>query len=260
MLHPSDTHLTGDQSSPQKNLPDEPLHLAEGQQALYQHAAGSLNRFSPSETPHSDSGFSMSSNSSGEIVGTPFDLGSQRFEYPFPQTQGSPIEPFLPLSSSITSPSHAQLPPWPTHINKSFPLTQPPLSRVKAHPKLRSASAREPPVPPGLAKKRSHFSQGLNRQSSEEQSDRSDASEGVPRGRSRTRASLSFTNADLRRSFQSDASHGSTETVLVRQTASRTRRSLERSAAEDPPAKTVDTGQTEGNSSSPAVSSSTYNV
>ncbi|KAF9238519.1 hypothetical protein BU15DRAFT_22476, partial [Melanogaster broomeanus] len=138
-----------------------------------------------------------------QIVGTPFDLGSQRFEYPFPQTQGSPTEAFTPLSSSITSPSHAQLATWPIHISKSFPLTPPPLSRAKVHPKLRSASVREPPVPPGLVKRRSRISAGLPRQSSEEHSDKSDASDGISRGRKPSRLNLSVLEAEVQSPPQS---------------------------------------------------------
>lgn len=122
-------------------------------------------------------------------MGTPFDLGAQRFEYPFPQAQGSPTDPFLPLSSSIASHSHSQFPPWPIHVSKSFPLTQPPLRRLKAHPKLRPANVREPPVPPGLVKRRSLVK---HQSSSEEPSDKSDVSDGIARPR---RFPLSLTEA-----------------------------------------------------------------
>ncbi|KAF9223370.1 hypothetical protein BS17DRAFT_781753 [Gyrodon lividus] len=254
----SDTHITGDQSIlPQKRLSDEPPHPPSAQQLVFDkhiQLLSSLNRFSPSETPHSDSGLSMSSSSSGEIVGTPFDLGSQRYEYPFPQTQGSPTEPFLPLSSSITSPSHAQLPTWPIHISKSFPLTPPPLSRVKAHPKLRSASVREPPVPPGLVKRRSLINAGLQRQSSEEQSDKSDASDGISRGRGPSRFGLSFTEPDLRGSLQfHHVSHGVSETVLVKQTAICSNGLSGRPNTEGPAGLAVDTGQTEGTPNPPVL-------
>ena len=97
-----------------------------------------------------------------QIMGTPFDLGAPRFEYPFPPAQDSPTDVFHP---SITPHSHPQLPPWPIHISKSFPLTPPPLGRLSAHPKLRS---REPPVPPGLVKRRSRIA-GLQHQSSSEE-------------------------------------------------------------------------------------------
>ncbi|KIJ14460.1 hypothetical protein PAXINDRAFT_156123 [Paxillus involutus ATCC 200175] len=258
----SDTHLAGGQSSPQTRLPDEPTHPAPAQQSFDRHILGNLNTFSPSETPHSDSSFSMSSSSSGEIVGTPFGIGSQRFEYPFPQTQGSPTEPFLPLSSSFTSSSHAQLPVWPIHISKSFPLALPPLSKAKAHPKLRSASVREPPVPPGLVKRRSRINAALQRQSSEEQSDRSDASDGISRGRGLSRFTLRLNDADLRSSLQSHrASHGVSETVLVEQTALCSTAPLERSSTASSAglAVPVDTGQTEGTANPPVVSSSTSN-
>ncbi|KIK97010.1 hypothetical protein PAXRUDRAFT_10434 [Paxillus rubicundulus Ve08.2h10] len=252
----SDTHLAGGKSSPQPRLSDEPTLPTPAQQSFDRHILGSLNRFSPSETPHSDSSFSISSSSSGEIVGTPFGIGSQRFEYPFPQTQGSPTEPFLPLSSSFTSSSHAQLPVWPIHISKSFPLALPPLSKAKAHPKLRSASVREPPVPPGLVKRRSRINASLQRQSSEEQSDKSDASDGIFRGRGLSRFSLRITETDLRSPLQSHrASHGVSEMVLVEKTALCSTASLECSITASPAgvAVPVDTGQTEGIANPPGV-------
>lgn len=145
-----------------------------------------------SGSSHSDSGHSFSSASSTEILGTPFDIGSQRFEYPFPKTQGSPTEPFMPLSSMNSSP-HMHLPHWPTHFTKSFPLSSPPLSRMKTHPKLNPTNARVPPVPPGLVKRRSRFNASLHSQLSEESSDKSDSGEvavrGVPATRSVTSSS-----------------------------------------------------------------------
>ncbi|KAH7884759.1 hypothetical protein F5I97DRAFT_2039612 [Phlebopus sp. FC_14] len=250
MLPPADTQSTGDPpTQPTPTLVDS---TPASQLVFDLQASNSLNRSSPSDTARSDSAFSLSSNSPGEyipqIVGTPFDIGSQRFEYPFPQTQGSPVEPFLPISSSITSASHANLPPWPLHTNKSFPLTAPPLSRVKAHPKLRNANAREPPVPPGLVKRRSRLSAGLQRQFSDEQSDKSDSSEGVQRGRRPTRFSVSFTGADLQHSSKP------LETLPTRQSASRSSRSLEHPTAEHQAGSNVDTGQAVGQVNPPVVS------
>ncbi|KAI9566817.1 hypothetical protein HD554DRAFT_2329476 [Boletus coccyginus] len=166
MLFPCDTH------HPDRSPPPPPPQT----------------RFSPADTPHSDSGLSLSSSSSAEIMGTPFDLGAQRFEYPFPQAQGSPTDPFLPLSSSISS--HAQLPSWPVHISKSFPLTPPPLGKAKAHPKLRTANVREPPVPPGLVKRRSRIA-GLKHQSSSEEP--SDVNDDIARARRPPRVLLALT-------------------------------------------------------------------
>ncbi|KAH7911678.1 hypothetical protein BJ138DRAFT_889319 [Hygrophoropsis aurantiaca] len=138
----------------------------------------------------SEAGLSYSSSSSGEIVGTPFDTGSRRFEYPFPDGQTPSSEAFSPLSSSITSAASSlpSSPPWPYHVSKSFPLSAPPASKIKAHPKLRTPSAREPPVPPGLVKKRNRMSAELQRHSSDE-GQQSDASEVVERGRKSSRLS-----------------------------------------------------------------------
>lgn len=138
-------------------------------------------------------GHSLSSASSTEILGTPFDIGSQRFEYPFPQTQGSPTDPFRPLSSSMNSPTHTNLPHWPIHSAQSFLLSAPPLSRMKAHPKLQSANAREPPVPPGLVKR---LSAGLHYQTSEESSDGGDP---VPNNRLATRPTVKPSDVGLQR-------------------------------------------------------------
>jgi len=135
--------------------------------------------------------FSLSTQS--QILGTPFDIGSQRFEYPFPQTQGSPTDPFRPLSSSMNSPTHTNLPHWPIHSAQSFLLSAPPLSRMKAHPKLQSANAREPPVPPGLVKR---LSAGLHYQTSEESSDGGDP---VPNNRLATRPTVKPSDVGVQR-------------------------------------------------------------
>lgn len=182
-------------------------------------------------------------------MGTPFDLGAQRFEYPFPQAQGSPTDSFLP---SITphSHSHPQLPPWPIHISKSFPLTPPPHGKLKAHPKLRPANAREPPVPPGLVKRRSRIA-GLHQSSSEEPSDRSDVSDDIARAQS---SSLSFTKAVPRHPL-----HPS-EIVLMKQAASFPIASFDRPSVEDPPVPVMDAGSAEVPPRPQVVSASAYNT
>ncbi|KAG2369080.1 hypothetical protein BDR07DRAFT_849313 [Suillus spraguei] len=132
-----------------------------------------------------------------QVTGTPFDFGTQRYEYPFPPTQGTSGDPFLPLSSSIaiTSPSNSIWPSWPAQVTKSFPLTAPPPRKVRAHPKLRSVAAREPPVPPSLANKRSFWNLSLQRQASAE-SQQSDLSDTQTRGRKLLPGSVGFTEAD----------------------------------------------------------------
>lgn len=136
-----------------------------------------------------------------QILGTPFDVGSQRFEYPFPQTQGSPTDPFSPLSSSMSSPTRPNLPHWPIHTAQSFSLSTPPLSRMKAHPKLHSANTREPPVPPGLVKR---LSAGLHYQTSEESSDKSDGGDPMPNSRPATCPTVKPSDAGLQRAPLTD--------------------------------------------------------
>lgn len=162
-----------------------------------EHAPTPPPQVSPSEASHSDSGFSLSSSSSGEVTGTPFDFGTQRYEYPFPPTQGTSSDPFLPLSSSITitSPSNSIWPSWPAQVAKSFPLTAPPPKKVRTHPKLRSVAAREPPVPPSLANKRSFWNLSLQRQASGE-SQQSDLSDTQTRGRKLSPGSVGFPEVD----------------------------------------------------------------
>lgn len=174
----------------------------------------------PRFSPHSDSGLSVSSSSSSEIMGTPFDLGTQRFEYPFPKAQGSPTDPFLPLSSSISSHSHAQSPPWSIHISKSFPLTQPPLGKFTAHPKLRSANVREPPVPPGLVKRRSRINGLQHQSSSEEPSDKSDVNDEIARAKRSPRFVPTSSLIPRHPSKPDDAKLNTSEMILVKQAAS----------------------------------------
>lgn len=194
-------------------------------------------------------------------MGTPFDLGAQRFEYPFPQAQGSPTDPFRPLSSSIASHSHAQLPPWPIHISKSFPLTPPPLGKLKAHPKLRSASVREPPVPPGLVKRRSRIAGIQHQSSSEEPSDRSDVSDEVARARRSSRFSPGLAKAALRNPLQSDdATPSPPEIVPMKQVTAFPIRTFDRPSVEDPAGLASVAGSAEGTPRPPVVSASAYNA
>ena len=180
-------------------------------------------------------------------MGTPFDLGAQRFEYPFPQAQGSPTDPFAPLGPSpLTSHSHshAQLPPWPIHISKSFPLTPPPLGKFKAHPKLRSANVREPPVPPGLVKRKSRIQGVKHQSSSEDPSDKSDVGDDMSRARRPSRFLLSLTEAALR------------NPVPMKQAASLPIGSFDR-PNHDNPAGLVTTSSAEGTPRPPVVSAAT---
>lgn len=197
MSHLSDARTATLQSQVNQNA-EEVSSLPSPDQIIHEeHAPTPPHQVSPSEASHSDSGFSLSSSSSGEVTGTPFDFGTQRYEYPFPPTQGASSDPFLPLSSSITitSPSNSIWPSWPAQVAKSFPLTAPPPRKVRTHPKLRSVAAREPPIPPSLANKRSIWSLGLQRQGSAE-SQQSDLSDTQTRGRRFSPGSVGFTEVD----------------------------------------------------------------
>ncbi|KAI0926225.1 hypothetical protein AcV5_008739 [Taiwanofungus camphoratus] len=93
-------------------------------------------------------------HSPSSIVGTPFDL-SPRFEYPFPTPPALP-EPEIPLSTSLPSFSPSVFSLGVPAIGPSLPLA--PLPRTRANPRGYSPThpklhPREPPMPPGLAKK-----------------------------------------------------------------------------------------------------------
>lgn len=212
---------------------------------------------SRSGSSHSDSGLSFSSASSAEILGTPFDIGSQRFEYPFPKTQGSPTEPFMPLSSVMNSSPHTNLPHWPTHFNKSFPLSSPPLSRMKAHPKLNPANTRVPPVPPGLAKRRSRFSASLHSQLSEESSDKSDGGEVTVRSPQPTRPVTSSPDATPQRVVSPNLlSHGASRSVINAGNPLQDSESSDHATAEESGQPAACPGQSQGQINSPTVSAS----
>jgi hypothetical protein len=140
-----------------------------------------------------------------QITGTPFDFGSQRYEYPFPPAHGVSSEPYLPLSSSIaiSSPPNSNSPSWPLQATNTFPLTAPPTRKVRTHPKLRSVTAREPPVPPSLVNKRSFWSLSLQRQASAE-SQQSDASDPPTRGRGLFPYSVGFLEQDTQPTSDSE--------------------------------------------------------
>ncbi|KAI6133451.1 hypothetical protein EV401DRAFT_89686 [Pisolithus croceorrhizus] len=204
----------------------------------------------------SDSGLSFSSASSTEILGTPFDIGSQRFEYPFPKTQGSPTEPFMPLSSSMNSSPHAHLPHWPMHFTKSFPLSSP-LSRMKTHPKLNPTNTRVPPVPPGLVKRRSRFNASLHSQMSEESSDKSDSGEVTVHGPLATRSVTSSPDATPQRALSPNLlSHVASGPVINAGNPLQDSESSDHTAAEDSAQPAAYPGRSQGLVNSPTVSAS----
>ncbi|OBZ72061.1 hypothetical protein A0H81_08031 [Grifola frondosa] len=115
----------------------------------------------PSVKPHISLD-NLSLHSPSSIVGTPFEL-SPRFEYPFPlssemETDTTLSSPLSTLSSPLTPLNNplAFTIPFTTGL-PSFPLSSAPRHRSElhshspTHPKLHP---RDPPVPPGLVKKR----------------------------------------------------------------------------------------------------------
>lgn len=133
---------------------------------------------------------------SSRIVGTPFATSSARFEYPFPEgptttephqaTSSTPSPSFPSLASGSTFPgpsssssqpqSLATTPPSISHFSPPFPLELPNYSPT--HPKMRTGN---PPVPPGLVKKRGRWSLGLLRRRSTNGSSGSQSSAGGSR-------------------------------------------------------------------------------
>ncbi|KAF9457855.1 hypothetical protein BDZ94DRAFT_1272109 [Collybia nuda] len=133
---------------------------------------------------------------SSQIVGTPFATNSTRFEYPFPvgssatethQANSLTSSPSFPslvsgstfpgTSSSSSSPqSLATTPPSLSQFSTVFPLELPNYSPT--HPKMRTGN---PPVPPGLVKKRGRWSFGLLRRRSSNSSNGSQSSPGGSR-------------------------------------------------------------------------------
>jgi hypothetical protein len=102
-------------------------------------------------------------------VGTPFDVTSPRFEYPFPNGE-SPIDAEHSLSASLpslSSPfsfSNSSASSSQSLLSVPFSLSPLPPQNTNystTHPKLRSSAGRQPPVPPGLAEKRHRWTQGL---------------------------------------------------------------------------------------------------
>ncbi|KAF8150918.1 hypothetical protein B0H34DRAFT_801826 [Crassisporium funariophilum] len=115
---------------------------------------------------------------SSAIIGTPFATNMTRFEYPFPDTTSSPSSSSgsppsgQGITASLTSPSFPSLiagnsfPSTSTSPNASqistpnLTLQFPPSSELPSynttHPKLKAPL--NPPMPPGLAKKRPRWS------------------------------------------------------------------------------------------------------
>ncbi|KAG7444756.1 uncharacterized protein BT62DRAFT_933806 [Guyanagaster necrorhizus] len=92
-------------------------------------------------------------HSPSEIIGTPFDIESPRFEYPFPEPSSSPAEPLNCLASAASSISSLQSPL--NHIT-AIHLPQPDIpSFVPVRTKVRTETI---PIPPGLVEKRHRWS------------------------------------------------------------------------------------------------------
>lgn len=95
----------------------------------------------------------LSLHSPSSIVGTPFDV-SPRFEYPFPSDIPEPPPTVLPIHASLAI-QFSAFPNTTTVASPTLTLSNPPPRESRGflatHPKLQT---REPPIPPGLSKKR----------------------------------------------------------------------------------------------------------
>lgn len=87
----------------------------------------------------------LSLHSPSSIVGTPFDV-EPRFEYPFPPSSGGTD------GDSISR--HGSMHLSPTFSPVTFAPSSLPLSRGEVRTVSLKLQARDPPVPPGLAKKK----------------------------------------------------------------------------------------------------------
>ncbi|EGN99218.1 hypothetical protein SERLA73DRAFT_182101 [Serpula lacrymans var. lacrymans S7.3] len=162
-------------------------------------------------------------HSPSQIVGTPFDIGPSPFEYPFPRGESpTTSEPNLPLSSSLPAAPVSHVahshslppinPPWAPLVSKSFPLIAPPPIKANlssSHPKLRQGAVREPPIPPGLAKKRHQFSMSSQSRRTTDEIDE------VPRGRRPSRFSQSDVDPQKQNGEESDVTYTPDTTELA---------------------------------------------
>ncbi|KAL6298413.1 hypothetical protein BKA93DRAFT_696870, partial [Sparassis latifolia] len=103
--------------------------------------------------PHISLG-NLTLHSPSSIMGTPFDL-SPRFEYPFPPNV-DPAEHTLPATMPTMPTFSSSLVSFPASF-LSVPLPQLPMPSTRAdrnhsHTHMRMQT-RDPPMPPGLAKK-----------------------------------------------------------------------------------------------------------
>lgn len=124
----------------------------------------------------------VSLHSPSPIVGTPFDVKANKFEYPFPDLdeQTSPSVPTNSSPQSISRPpssgsQHLLSSSPPPHVARN--ISPPPinfLNYTPAHPKMR-AKNREPPVPPGLITKRRRISDTMRARSPSNESVRTES-------------------------------------------------------------------------------------
>jgi hypothetical protein len=140
---------------------------------------------SPLSMPFISSLTDLALHSPSQIVGTPFAVNSTPFEYPFPETNSTSTPHALPVACSLptlsynlsqapfspsaassvpllssSSPVHLSSPSPPSmqHYPTSFPPPQDMPAYSPTHPKMRTGN---PPVPPGLVKKRQRWSLSL---------------------------------------------------------------------------------------------------
>ncbi|KAJ3712156.1 hypothetical protein C8R42DRAFT_320366 [Lentinula raphanica] len=131
----------------------------------------------------------LSLHSPSNIVGTPFTVNSAPYEYPFPPNAHSlPDSHFPPLTPPSLLSASLSLSGPTVALSSSPPFGPDARSYSPTHPKMRQV---DPPVPPGLAKKRQRWSLTLTRR---ENSFGSQTSEGsnISNSGTRTQRALSL--------------------------------------------------------------------
>lgn len=95
-------------------------------------------------------------HSPSEIIGTPFDVESPRFEYPFPESSSCPKEPLSNITSAASSISSLASLQSPLNHITPIHLPQPDIPvLLPVRTKVRTEMI---PIPPGLVEKRHRWS------------------------------------------------------------------------------------------------------
>ncbi|KAJ3795856.1 hypothetical protein GGU11DRAFT_746688 [Lentinula aff. detonsa] len=132
----------------------------------------------------------LSLHSPSNIVGTPFTVNSVPYEYPFPPNAQSSDAIFPPLTPPSLLSASLSLSGPTVALSTSSPFGPDARSYSPTHPKMRPV---DPPVPPGLVKKRQRWSLTLTRR---ENSFGSQTSEGSTSSGTGTRSHRAFSLDD----------------------------------------------------------------